>query len=67
MRLSGEDRDFVAARLVGPFGSGTLGPVTVNLEDTVLSGDASATYSVSGNVNVFARRTCKGGSSLATL
>lgn len=55
VRLSGEDRDFIAERLVGPFGSGTLGPVTVNLEDTVLSGDASATYAVSGNVSVFAR------------
>ncbi len=55
VRLSGEDRDFVAERLVGPFGSGTLGPVTVNLDDTVLSGDASATYEVTGNVGVFAR------------
>jgi len=55
VRLSVEDKDFVAERLVGPFGSGTLGPVTVNLDDTNLSGDASATYAFSDSVSAFMR------------
>jgi hypothetical protein len=44
VRLSAENRDFTAERLVGPFGFGTLGPVTVILDDTNLSIDASAAW-----------------------
>ncbi len=55
IRLSVEDKDFVAERLVGPFGSGTLGPVAVNLNDTVLSGDASATYAFTERLSGFVR------------
>ena len=55
VRLSVEDKDFIAERLVGPFGSGTFGPVTVNLSDTNLSGDASATYAVTDQVSAFVR------------
>lgn len=55
LRLSSEDKDFVASRLQGPFGSGTLGPVERDLSDTVLSGDLSISYAVNDDVNVYGR------------
>ena len=55
VRLSVENKDFIAERLVGPFGSGTLGPVAVNLDDTNISGDASATYALGEQVSAFVR------------
>lgn len=55
VRLSVEDKDFVAERLVGPFGSGTLGPVAVSLDDTNLSGDASAAYAFNDRISAFVR------------
>ena len=55
VRLSVEDKDFTAERLVGPFGSGTLGPVAVNLDDTNLSGDASASWAFNDQVSAFVR------------
>lgn len=55
IRLSTEDKDFVASRLIGPFGSGELGPITEDLSDTVLSGDLSVNYAVNEDVNVYGR------------
>lgn len=55
IRLSSEDKDFVASRLIGPFGSGELGPVTRELSDTVLTGDLSVAYAVNDDVNVYGR------------
>lgn len=55
LRLSHEDKNFSASRQIGPFGSGTLGPVTRSLKDTVLSGDLAGTYAVNDDVNVYAR------------
>ena len=55
LRLSGEDKDFTAQRLVGPFGSGTLGPVVVTLDDTVVSGDLAVAYDLDDATILFAR------------
>lgn len=55
VRLSVENKDFIAERLVGPFGSGTLGPIAVNLDDTNISGDASATYAFNDGLSAFVR------------
>jgi len=55
VRLSIENKDFVASRTIGPFGSGTLGPVEANLDDTVLTGDLSVNYELNEAVNLFAR------------
>ena len=55
VRLSVEDKDFTAERLVGPFGSGALGPVAVNLDDTNLSGDAAATWAFNDKVSAYVR------------
>jgi len=55
LRLSGEDKEFVAERLIGPFGAGPLAPVTRELDDTVLSGDASITYTIAPSTNLYAR------------
>lgn len=55
LRVSAEDRRFSAERLVGPFGSGSLGPITETLDDVVVSGDISAQYALSDAVSVYAR------------
>lgn len=55
VRLSIENKDFVASRTIGPFGSGTLGPVETSLDDTVLTGDLSVNYELTEQVNLFAR------------
>lgn len=55
VRLSIENKDFIASRTIGPFGSGTLGPIETNLEDTVLTGDLSVNYALNEAVNLFAR------------
>ncbi|MGE3597004.1 MAG: TonB-dependent receptor [Dehalococcoidia bacterium] len=55
LRVSGEDRDFVASRLLGPFGAPALGPIQRDLDDTVMSGDASVRYAFTSEVSAFAR------------
>lgn len=55
LRISGEDKSFIAERLVGPFGSGTLTPIQQNLDDVVISGDASVTYSLTSSTNIYTR------------
>ncbi|MEX6634504.1 TonB-dependent receptor [Hyphococcus lacteus] len=55
LRISGEDKSFIAERLVGPFGSGTLAPIQQDLDDVVISGDASVTYSLTSNTNIYTR------------
>lgn len=55
LRLSGENKDFVASRTVGPFGSGELGPIERDLNDTVLTGDLALSYTVNDDVNVYTR------------
>lgn len=55
LRVSGEDKRFIAERLVGPFGSGALGPIRRDLDDVVLSGDFSITYALSDSSNLYAR------------
>lgn len=55
LRLSIEDKHFVASRTLGPFGSGTVGPLTENLNDTVLTGDLALNYVLTDAVNLFAR------------
>ena len=55
LRLSVDSKDFVASRLVGPFGSGQLAPVSQRLDDTVVSGDFSLDYEVSPALSVYGR------------
>ncbi|GJL91629.1 TonB-dependent receptor [Hyphococcus sp.] len=55
LRLSGEEKDFRAERLIGPFGSGPLAPQTLQVDDVVLSGDVSATYAFTQDTNIYAR------------
>ncbi|WP_298912390.1 TonB-dependent receptor [uncultured Algimonas sp.] len=55
LRISAEKKDFTASRLIGPFGSGTLGPVTRSLDDTVVTGDLALTYAVNDALNLFTR------------
>ena len=55
LRLSGEDKDFSTERLIGPFGAPPLGPIVRNLNDTVVTGDISATYDLTNDFSVYAR------------
>ncbi|MFP3942843.1 MAG: TonB-dependent receptor [Alphaproteobacteria bacterium] len=55
LRLSGEEKDFAAERLVSPLGAGPLTPDPVQLDDIVLSGDASARYAVTEAVSLYTR------------
>ncbi|SET30061.1 TonB-dependent receptor [Thalassotalea agarivorans] len=54
LRYSNDEKDFVAERLQGPFGSGTaMG--TANPSDSHVSWDLSAVYSLNDEMNLFAR------------
>lgn len=55
LRLSGEDKRFTAARLLGPFGAPPLGPIERDLDDTLLTGDASASYAFTDGLRLYAR------------
>ncbi len=55
LRATAESKDFTARRLIGPFGSGTLGPVLADLSDEVLSGDFTLDYEINDDVSVYGR------------
>lgn len=55
IRLSVENKDFVASRTIGPFGSGALGPIERSLNDTVVTGDLALNYEVNDTLNLFTR------------
>lgn len=55
LRLSSEDRDFLARRVLGPFGAPPLGPETRKLNDTVLSGDLGAMHVINNEISLYAR------------
>ena len=55
LRLSREEKDFTAERLIGPFGAPPLGPVERRLRATNLSGDVSLRYALDADSSVYAR------------
>jgi iron complex outermembrane receptor protein len=55
LRLSIEDKDFVAERTLGAFGAGTLAPTSESLSDEVVTGDLSFNYALNENINLFTR------------
>lgn len=55
LRVSGEDKNFIAERLIGPFGAPALGPVRRTLHDTVVTGDVSARYRLFDDLTWFTR------------
>lgn len=55
LRWTNDEKEFAAERLVSPFGAGPLGPLTASPEDDEFSWDVSANYSVSEDINVYAR------------
>jgi iron complex outermembrane receptor protein len=54
LRYTDDQKEFVAARLVGPFGP-PIAPIKVSPSDTDVSWDLSAVYAVNDNVNVYGR------------
>ena len=55
LRVTDEDKDFSAERLIGPFGAPPLGPIERDLGDTVVTGDFAVDYKLTDNVNVYGR------------
>lgn len=55
LRLSREEKDFSAERLIGPFGAAPLGPIARRLRATNLSGDVSLRYALNAESGVYAR------------
>jgi iron complex outermembrane receptor protein len=55
LRLSHEERDFEASRIIGPFGAPPLGPIEADLDDTQLTGDLSLRYQLTADLSVYGR------------
>lgn len=55
LRLSREEKDFSASRLIGPFGAPAIGPLEERLRATDLSGDASLRYALDDTSNIYVR------------
>ncbi|MCQ8184732.1 TonB-dependent receptor [Parvularcula maris] len=55
LRVSREERDFEASRIVGPFGAPPLGPIEADLEDTQVTGDFSMRYQLTDGLSVYGR------------
>ena len=57
LRVSFEEKAFSAVRLITPFAppGTTFGPLTADLDDTVLSGDATVQYDLDEDLQVYAR------------
>ncbi|MEM7494507.1 MAG: TonB-dependent receptor, partial [Pseudomonadota bacterium] len=54
-RFTDENKDFEVERELGPFGSGTFGPISGSVGDEQVSWDISATYAFSEDLNAYAR------------
>jgi iron complex outermembrane receptor protein len=54
-RFTDEKKDFVVERQVGPFGSGTFGPISGSVGDEQISWDVSATYAATDDLSYYAR------------
>ncbi|MFC7302455.1 TonB-dependent receptor [Luteimonas weifangensis] len=55
LRYTKDEKDFVAERVQGPFGSGPIAPIAVSPSDDDVSWDLSAIYKLSDATNVYAR------------
>jgi len=55
LRVSVEERDFDAERLISPLGAPALGPLTENLDDTAITGDFSLDYALADDLSVYGR------------
>jgi len=55
LRYSSDEKDFVAERLQGPFGSGTIAPIKIDTDDSHVSWDLSGVYKVNDRINWYTR------------
>lgn len=55
LRYTDESKDLTARRILSPFGAPNISPPTVSVGDEQLSWDASLTYAVSADTNVYGR------------
>ena len=54
-RYTRDRKDFVARRLITPFGGPSLGPIRVDPEDSNVSGDVALTWRASDDVQIYGR------------
>lgn len=55
LRYTEDKKTFSAQRFQSPIGGGSIGPLRANPDDNDLSGDVSATWQLSEDLNVYAR------------
>ncbi|MGE0030592.1 MAG: TonB-dependent receptor [Steroidobacteraceae bacterium] len=55
VRYTDDEKDFTAERTQSPVGGGAIGPIDATTDDENVSWDASATWSVNDDTNVYAR------------
>ncbi|MCU0731946.1 MAG: TonB-dependent receptor [Hyphomonas sp.] len=55
LRYTDESKDLTARRVLSPFGAPNISPPTVSVGDEQLSWDASLTYAVNADTNVYGR------------
>ncbi|MBA4338379.1 TonB-dependent receptor [Hyphomonas sp.] len=55
LRYTDESKDLTARRTLSPFGAPNIAPPTVDVGDEQLSWDASLTYALNGDTNVYGR------------
>ncbi|MFT5481819.1 MAG: iron complex outermembrane receptor protein [Halieaceae bacterium] len=55
LRYSRDEKDYTAFRSMDPFGGPTLAPVSVNPDDSEVSGNVSLNYTINENVSVYGR------------
>lgn len=55
VRYTDDEKDFTAERTQSPIGGGAIGPIDAETDDENVSWDASATWSVNDDTNVYAR------------
>lgn len=55
LRYTDESKDLTARRTLSPFGAPNINPPTVSVGDEQLSWDASLTYAIDDNTNVYGR------------
>jgi iron complex outermembrane receptor protein len=54
-RYTDDEKDFTAQRTQSPIGGGPIGPIDASTSDEKFSWDASATWSINDDTNVYAR------------
>jgi len=55
LRYSSDEKEFVAERVQGPFGSGAISPIEIEVDDSHISWDLSGVYEINDAINWYTR------------